>query len=226
MRSLFIILYTLLALVSLNAAKRLGEDQVIADTGIDLLDNDFDVNGVSRRALTVAPTRGQTGSVVTREPTKEPDQHCISFVGRTTNLTFACGEPIKLRFNYKLHKPVPAAKVDDRIGIYPCYITDFKRAEVWQWACGGPPNTPKTCTGPRTKGLVTFNKVPKYNHGGQVWPLTANYNKERKMVNHCFKVVIMRNDREPYTPVCHSPPITVHDNSKPGCAIRLKSPTD
>jgi hypothetical protein len=144
------------------------------------------------------------------------------------NKTFECGEPISIRFDYNKSDPRRKPRIGDRIGIYPCYIntTSFKRAEVWQWACGAPPKTPKTCTGPRWKGTVVFNKVPSYNHGGQRWPLTANYNKMLKLVNRCFRAVLVRNDGAPYSHVCHSDSFTVNDNSKPGCAIRLTSPTD
>jgi hypothetical protein len=192
----------------------------IGDTYADTLEDDVDdFNDVARRTATVL--------VITRAPTPKPEPHCMTLVNRP-NKTYNCGEPITLRFNYNNNDPPLTPRMGDRLGIYPCYIntTAFKRAEVWQWACGAPPLTPKTCSKTRSKGTVVFNKVPKYNHGGQVWPLTANHNKKLRLVNRCFRAVLVRNDGEPYSHICHSDSFTVNENSKPGCAIRLTSTTD
>jgi hypothetical protein len=219
MRSLFVTLYFVLFLVHGNSAKRLGEGITIGDTHADVLEDDFDnANDVSRKTETV---------FMTAPPTPKPGPHCMTLVSRPSK-TYNCGDPITIRFNYTNHDPPLAPRLDDRIGIYPCYIglKALKKAEVWQWACGAPPNTPKTCSGMRSNGTVVFNMVPKYNRGGQIWPLTANYNSKRKEENRCFRAVLMRNDGEPYSHVCHSDFFTVNENSKPGCAIRLTSPTD
>jgi hypothetical protein len=135
---------------------------------------------------------------------------------------YNCGEPITFNFDYSRHSPSEAAKRTDRIGIYPCYIKSFKKAEVWQWSCGG---TPKTCKA-RSTGSVKFDKLPSYNRGGQFWPLAPNYNKERKFVNRCYKAVILRDGKEPYTPYCESDQFFVYETSAPNCSIRIESPTD
>ncbi|KAI2512833.1 hypothetical protein MHU86_1622 [Fragilaria crotonensis] len=223
MRSLFVTLFILLSIVEGNTAKRLGEGATIGDTYADAHEDDGDrANDVSRRADVI---------FITAPPTPTPGPHCMTLVDRP-NKTYNCGDPITIRFNYTHHDPPLTARIDDRIGIYPCYISlkELKEAEVWQWACGGPPKTPKTCSGPRSNGMVVFDKLPKYDNGGQRWPLTANYNSQRKEVNRCFRAVLMRNnnnnDGSPYSHICHTDFFTVNENSKPGCAIRLTSPTD
>jgi hypothetical protein len=178
------------------------------------------VADTNTREPTPAPTRGQTSGIQIHRPTHI--QRCVV----PDKDVYECGETISASFDYSLHSPQRSPRIDDRIGIFPCYIHTFKEAEVWQWACGAPPLDPQSCSGTRSKGTVVFNKLPGYNHGGQLWPLTANYNSQRQEVNRCFKIVILRNDGEPYSGYCESDPITVNDNYKPGCVIRLTSPTD
>lgn len=139
---------------------------------------------------------------------------------------YECGDTIRATFNYASRTPKGLPRINDRIAIYPCYITSFKQAEVWQWACGGPPLTPQTCTGPRASGTVVFNRKPAYNGANAVWPISPNLRPDIKAVNRCFKLVIIRSDGQPYTQYCNSTRITINENSRQGCGYRLTSPTD
>ncbi|KAI2512830.1 hypothetical protein MHU86_1619 [Fragilaria crotonensis] len=178
---------------------------------------------ISIRTPTPAPSSRQTSGVGIRHPTGNPTNGQCAVPDK---LVYECGETITVRFDYSQHIPEGSARIDDRVGIFPCYIHTFKEAEVWQWACGAPPLDPQSCSGTHSQGTVVFNALPEYNNGGQLWPLTANYNSQRQEVNRCFKIVILRNDGTPYSQYCESDPITVNDYYKPGCVIRLTSPTD
>jgi hypothetical protein len=144
----------------------------------------------------------------------------------TDKEVYDCGDPITVTFDYALKSPSEPARIRDRIGIYPCYITTFRKADLWQWMCDAPPKKPSKCSAARSSGQVVFNQLPKYNKDGQKWPFSANYNKDRKEVNRCFRIVIMRDGDEPYTPYCISERITINENSRPGCGFRLTSPSD
>ena len=229
MKASWIAVFLLTATCSLAVAKRLGEGQEtlvrssLEDEVIKVHDATKSNVGDSPAQL---PMKRRTVAMVTRSPTPKPTTPCIV----PDKKVYECGETITASFNYSAFSPYQAPRIDDRIGIYPAYInkTSFYKAEVWQWGCGAPPMRPKTCRKPRGKGRLTFDKVPPYNNGGQVWPLAPNiqhfvYNgKPADEVNRYFKIVILRNDGEPYTPYCMSNPITVNENSKPGCSIRAE----
>ena len=220
-----IICYALVSLIT-GATSRLHEDEGIAHTSES-------INKIGRRALatvtptrkprTRSPTRKQTAALYTFPPTRP---YLLTPCVVTDKTVYECGEPITVDLDYTRRIPGESARISDRIGIYPCYIEEFKKAEVWQWGCGAPPDTPQTCDRARSKGTIVFNKLPAYNRGGQSWPLAPNYNKERKEVNRCFQVVVLRDDGEPYTRYCESNTFKVYENTKAGCKIRLSSPTD
>jgi hypothetical protein len=174
--------------------------------------------------LTSSPTIART-PLPTRARTPAPTMRtCVV----TDKALYECADPITVTVDYSRQIPSEPARIDDRIAIFPCYITEYREADLWQWMCGAPPLVPKTCSRPRSSGTVIFNKLPNYNQGGQKWPLSANYNSDRKEVNRCFKIVILRNSTSggPYTPYCDSERFTINENSRPGCGFRLTSPTD
>jgi hypothetical protein len=179
-------------------------------------------NSKSTIPATKSPQAQKTPVPVTKRTEAPTPNLCVV----SDRLEYSCGDPISVNFDYSRNSPSRVARTDDRIGIFPCYIDTYKQAEVWQWICGAPPQTSDKCSVPKSSGNIVFEKLPSYNDGGQAWPVTANYNKVGKFVNRCFKIVILRNDGEPYTPYCTSERITINENSKAGCSIRLFSPTD
>lgn len=209
----------------------------------------------SLQTFTRAPTRKVTPRSPTNTPTRRPptkptpqpivrstpspqavpstpapaDNVCVLGVQNP----YECGDVITLNFDYSLMGKT--ARIDDMIAIYPCYInsTSYNDAEVWQWACGAPPLTPKTCTGPRAKGNVVFKNKPSYNGVKAFWPVAPN---SRKItfngkpgfeVNRCFKAVLIRRDGKPFSEICKSTKMTINENSRPNCSIRQEgSPSD
>ena len=229
MKTSYITIYLLASISHSAVAKRLGQErETVVWSALE--DEAYEVDEIMNRELqdsaTKPPTKRQTAAVVTRGPTPKPATPCVV----PDKYVYECGETIKASFNYSAFSPYGAPRIDDRIGIYPAYInkTSYHKAEVWQWGCGAPPLRPKTCSKPRGTGRLTFNKIPSYNHGGQVWPIAPNihhfiYNgKIAHEVNRYFKIVILRDDREPYTPYCMSNRITINENSNRDCHIRTE----
>jgi hypothetical protein len=141
--------------------------------------------------------------------------------------TYECGESISVTFNFGGIVPVEEPLIDDWVGIYPCDVVVYTHAQIWQWTCGPPEQTPRNgCVNAQSEGVILFDSLPAYDQSGpHKWPV-APFVNEADVVNRCFKAVLMTDQgpsTPPYTPYCESTFFDIIENGDEGCAIRDSS---
>ena len=150
--------------------------------------------------------------------------------------TYLCNETITVGFNFEGSEGQQPL-FDDWVGIYPCDTVEFKHAEVWQYTCGPPDQTPfddnndMCMDGPQSEGVIVFDSLPIYDEfGPHEWPVAPFYvDASQTDINTCFQAVLLRFEGPsvpPYTSICESVRFEISQNdADPDCAVRPDSPS-